>query len=120
METYVRPADGKGGRWQISTNGGSHPRWARNAKLLFFQNESGVMAAPYEVTNSFVPRSPKLFVKYVPPGAAGSFGFDVNADGTRLLVIHRPEDSDELAPGRKLTFLFNLPDELKRRLKAGE
>ena len=27
-ETYVRPFIGSGGKWQISTDGGSFPRWA--------------------------------------------------------------------------------------------
>ena len=35
-EIYVRPFPGPGGKWQISTEGGVAPRWARNGRELFY------------------------------------------------------------------------------------
>jgi serine/threonine-protein kinase len=45
-EVHVRPfTDVSGGRWQVSTGGGSRPLWARNGEELFYLNPSGDEAA---------------------------------------------------------------------------
>ncbi len=45
-EVYVR-AFPEGGTWQISTAGGSWPRWRRDGKELYFISPDGqLMAAP--------------------------------------------------------------------------
>ncbi len=36
LEVYVRPLSGSAGKWQISTTGGSYPRWRRDGKELFY------------------------------------------------------------------------------------
>lgn len=62
-EVYVRPfsppsedpAAGRSGRWQVSTAGGSYPRWSPNGKELFFLNPAlEMMAAPITFTGSAV------------------------------------------------------------------
>ncbi len=35
-QIYVRPFPGPGGKWQISTAGGTRARWSRNGKEIFF------------------------------------------------------------------------------------
>jgi eukaryotic-like serine/threonine-protein kinase len=35
-EVYVRPFPSGSGKWRISTNGGSQPRWSRDGKELFY------------------------------------------------------------------------------------
>jgi eukaryotic-like serine/threonine-protein kinase len=35
-EVYVRSYPGPGGKWQISTGGGSQPRWSRDGRELFY------------------------------------------------------------------------------------
>ena len=45
-EVYVVPFPGPGGKWQVSTSGGSFPRWRRDGKEIFFLNGGNtVMAA---------------------------------------------------------------------------
>ena len=36
LEVYVRPLSAAAGKWQISTGGGSYPRWRRDGKELFY------------------------------------------------------------------------------------
>ncbi|HUQ92469.1 MAG TPA: protein kinase [Bryobacteraceae bacterium] len=49
-EIYVRPFPGPGGRWQISTGGGSYPVWSRDGgQLLFKGPDDRVMRVGYSV-----------------------------------------------------------------------
>jgi eukaryotic-like serine/threonine-protein kinase len=50
VDVWVRPfPDVQGGRWQVSTEGGSQPLWARSGKELFFRDPSGaLMSVPVE------------------------------------------------------------------------
>ena len=55
FEIYVRPFPGPGGKWRISTGGGTYPRWSRLTHELLFLNPYDpnpvkVMAAPYSVS----------------------------------------------------------------------
>lgn len=55
-EVYVQPFPGPGGKWQISTDGGGAPEWARNGRELFYVSLAGklisVVSAPRSRTNS--------------------------------------------------------------------
>ncbi len=44
-EVYVRPVDGGKGKWQISSGGGTYPRWSRDGKEIFMGWESGTIRA---------------------------------------------------------------------------
>jgi Tol biopolymer transport system component/predicted Ser/Thr protein kinase len=37
LEVFVRPFPGPGGRWQVSSSGGIHPRWAATTHELLYQ-----------------------------------------------------------------------------------
>ena len=64
FEIYARPFSGPGGKWQISTEGGTEPVWARNGRELFYRNGDKMMAV--DVNQS---RDPGPF-----PTGAGSNG----------------------------------------------
>ena len=38
LEIYVQPFPSLEGKWQISTDGGGHPVWARNGQELFYRS----------------------------------------------------------------------------------
>jgi serine/threonine protein kinase len=53
---YVRPFPGPGGKWRVSTQGGTGPRWSTATHALMFLNPQGkVMFASYAVV---LPRRP--------------------------------------------------------------
>ena len=65
-QIYVRPFPGPGGQWQVSTVGGSQPRWRSDGKELFdVAPDSRLMAVPLSVgadnqTLEFVHPGPAL------------------------------------------------------------
>ena len=81
FEVYVQPFPATGARWQISTNGGTRPLWARKGGELFFRSGSRVMAVSVTAAVTFSSGPPrKLF--------EGEFAvpYDVGPDGQFLMV----------------------------------
>jgi len=109
-EVYVRPyPDVESGRWQISTNGGSHPVWRRDGRELFYfespgyqpQGRGALMAAPIETDGGFHPGSPQqLFANNFVIGQSTRPAYDVSLDGERFLML---TDADAGVPDRRDT-----------------
>ena len=112
-EVYVRPFPKvQGGRWQISTGGGTGPAWARSGKELFYVDAGGLlMAVPVQTTRSFgVGHAMRvLHTRYFTsdPFTGGIRNYDVSSDGQRFLMI-----KDTPAT---IVVVVNWLDELKRR-----
>lgn len=90
-EIYVRPfPNASGGQWMVSKGGGSHPRWRRDGKELFYLSAgSQLMAVDVSLSPTFQAGIPKaLFVAPISNGAggAGSTRYDVSPDGKRFLI----------------------------------
>ena len=43
-EIYVKPYPGPGGKWQVSTDGGTEPMWNRNSREIFYRTGAKMMA----------------------------------------------------------------------------
>ncbi len=89
FEIYVRPFPAvEQGRWQVSTDGGFEPRWARNGRELFFTIGGGgagpptILAASVQPGASFVAGKPAVVLKLP---VSSSFAYDVAPDGRFLL-----------------------------------
>ena len=50
LEVYVQPYPGPGGKWQISTEGGAEPVWARDGQELFYRSINGDRMMAVEIT----------------------------------------------------------------------
>jgi eukaryotic-like serine/threonine-protein kinase len=89
-EIYVEPVPGPGGRWQISTDGGEQPRWARNGREIFYRNGTRMMSATVQIQPTFAAARPvELFDrKFDRGGTVG--GYDVSQDG-QTFVMTRSE-----------------------------
>lgn len=96
QEVYVRSYPSGEHQVQISTDGGSQPRWSNDGTEIFYVRGDSLMATPFSYSNkpsAGVPK--KLFdlgglhaaVSGETPGVAS---FDVSPDGTRFLVRERP------------------------------
>ena len=91
LEVYVRPfPDVDGGKLQVSTEGGSEPRWARDGRTLFYI--SGGAPLPRLLWSAGVRNgpalsadTPKLLAKF---SSTVSIAYDVGADGRFL--FHQP------------------------------
>jgi serine/threonine-protein kinase len=118
-EVWVRPYPGPGGKWLISTGGGTTPTWSRTRRELFYTtNDQQIMVAPYAVVgDSFQAEKPRLwadahFVMRQRTGPTRSF--DLHPDGTRF-ALAAAETATQTRED-KLVFVFNFFDELRRRV----
>jgi len=61
FEVFVRPFPNTvAGRWQVSTQGGDAPRWARSGRELFFEGPNGdFMEVPVSPGATFNPGEPR-------------------------------------------------------------
>jgi Tol biopolymer transport system component/predicted Ser/Thr protein kinase len=87
FEIYVRPFPGPGGQWQVSTAGGTMPRWRKDGKELYYlAPDLKLMAAAAGAQGeTFTPGTPEaLFQTHMTPGNIRQ-QYDVTRDG-RFLV----------------------------------
>ncbi len=86
-EVYIRPFPGPGGKWQVSTNGGSHPRWRRDGKELFYLLDNLIMAADIELDATTVKvRGVTPLINFIPYVGVNGDIYDVTGDGKRFLL----------------------------------
>jgi serine/threonine protein kinase len=84
------------GKWQISSEGGSTPRWRRDGKELFYislDNAIIAVAAEGKGASFNVGHSQRLFVSAVAPISAP---YDVAPDGQRFVMNAAPEEDEPL------------------------
>ena len=123
-EIYVRPFPGvDGGRWQISTGGGTRPLWSKTGRELFYMNRDGVMTAvPVQVSSTtFSAGNPAtLFdTKYFSGGGVNGRTYDVSADGQRFLMIKESiSTTSSTATPASMVVVLNWFDDLKARVAA--
>lgn len=121
FEVYVRPFPNlDGGRWQVSTGGGTQAAWARNGRELFYRNEDALMAVSIRTEGGFVAGNPALLFRgqFVP--TLGGRNYDVSPDGRRFLMLKEAKTSETGEPQRaSLVVVANWTEELKRRVPAG-
>jgi eukaryotic-like serine/threonine-protein kinase len=122
-EIIVRPFPNVDtGRWQISTNGGTRPVWARSGRELFYDGirDVGITAVPITGGGTFTYGNPtKLFpttVGYYNSPAAGRT-YDVSPDGQRFLMIKDATESSRRSTANMIVVL-NWLDELRQRVAA--
>ena len=121
-EVYVRPFPGPGGKWQVSTGGGTYPKWSRNGKELFYRTaEEKIMVVTYTVSgDSFHADKPQLWS----PGqftdrGPGNYNFDLHPDGKRFAVLKTP-GTESAAAVNKVSFVLNFFDEISRKVQIGK
>jgi Tol biopolymer transport system component len=92
-EVYVKTFPGTGGKWQVSTEGGSRPFWSADGSTLYFvADDQRIMAADVEVDGGFRVGIPRLVFEYAFPLATGSI--TPWTDGDRFLAAEPVEAAD--------------------------
>lgn len=90
-EVFVRPFPNvNDGRWQVSTQGGSAPRWSRDGRELFFEDGStALFAVSVRTTPTFAAGAPRKILD----GGAGLAAsvvvpyYDQAPDGRQFLAV---------------------------------
>jgi serine/threonine-protein kinase len=115
FQVYVRAFPDTGGKWQISSAGGTYPMWSRSGRELFFESlDNRIMVAGYTVQgDAFFPAEPRLWSEKV---LANTVTFTRNVDlapsGKRIVALMPAEGGESQ---HHVVFLENFFDELRRR-----
>jgi eukaryotic-like serine/threonine-protein kinase len=85
-EVYVVAYGGGQGKWQVSTNEGSQPKWSKDGKELYFANDiSRVLSAvPVKEANGALQFGAAQPLVTTP--ATQQFIYDVSPDGKKILL----------------------------------
>ena len=117
QEIYVEPFPGPGGKWQISTDGGTEAVWNPDGKELFFRHKDQMMSVDITTQPTFSASKPKVLFQGDYALSAGTLAnYDVSKDGQRFLMVQ--EGADETEPTH-INMILNWFDELKRLAPAG-
>jgi Tol biopolymer transport system component len=124
-EVYVQPFPPSGGKWQVSSSGGSEPRWRGDGRELFFLNAQGatysMMSVDAQVTGAeFHPGIPKpLFTmrmvnsqgmpRVIAPNTISQL-YAVRRDGQRFFALVAQADIEPIS----ITVLTNWTTLLKK------
>jgi serine/threonine-protein kinase len=115
-EIFVRPFPNvSGGRWQLSTGGGTRPAWARSGREVFYLRSDGALVAvPVEggAGSLAVGVGKAIFQGPYFRGLSGRT-YDVSPDGQRFLMIRNAESTAEQRP-TQIVVVLNFFEELKR------
>ncbi|HSR42048.1 MAG TPA: hypothetical protein VLL48_07755, partial [Longimicrobiales bacterium] len=115
-ELYVRPFPNvDDGRWPVSSQGGTEPRWAPDGGELFYKSADGELVATRVSAGAegafVVAGSEVLFPVDAYYGYAFQPQWDVHPDGERFLMLRLPE-ADEA----RLVLVQNWDTELLERM----
>ena len=117
FEIYVRPfPNTAAGPWQVSTNSGLQPMWARNGNELYFVGaDNAFMSVPVDTNAATWPATTptKLFdVAGYLPSVTARRAYDVAPDG-RFLMIKSGDTTDQNTPA-SIIVVQNWLEELKQ------
>ena len=119
FEIYVRPfPEVNGGRWQVSTSGGTRPIWTRSGQRqeLFYVSPTGaIMGVEVARSPSWEATTPTLVVKegYFTNLNWWGRSYDVSPDGQRFLMIKEGGAEGTAAPA-SIIVVQHWIEELKR------
>jgi serine/threonine-protein kinase len=114
-EVYVRSFPSLDGKWQISTDGGIQPVWARSGREIFYRNGDKMMAVAIETQPVFRAEKPVLLFEGPFDGSEFATGpyYDVAPDGERFVMVQRDESW-----GTQVQVVLNWFSELQARVPA--
>jgi Tol biopolymer transport system component len=118
-EIYVQSYPGPGGKWQISTEGGTEPVWNPNGRELFYRSGDRMMAVDITTQPGFAASTPRMLFhgRYVQAPFPAS-NYDVSRDGQRFLML-KPSESAGTAP-TQINIVLNWFEELKQKVPTGK
>jgi eukaryotic-like serine/threonine-protein kinase len=119
-EVYVQPYPGPGGKWQISTEGGTETVWNPSGRELFYRSGDKMMAVDIATQPGFAAGKPRtLFEGRYEPGPLQIDNYDVSPDGQRFLML-KPSEQTSSSPLTQIVVVHNWFEELKRRVPTGK
>jgi serine/threonine-protein kinase len=119
-EVYAQPYPGPGGKYQISTEGGTEPVWNPKGKELFYRSGDKMMAVDVATQPSFSIGKPRMLFRgpYVPTTSTLPM-YDVSPDGQRFLMV-RAAEQPASSSLMQIVVVQNWTEELKRLVPTGK
>ena len=127
-EIYVRPSAGGAAKYQVSTNGGSFPRWRGDGPELFYLEGRGggpttgnLMAVDIGPSQaSFERGAPcplfdSLYLNFLHPPGSTYHAYAVSRDGRRFLIPRVPSASADDMAGAPVAVVLNWASALQHR-----
>jgi serine/threonine-protein kinase len=114
-EIYVQPYPGPGGKWLISTDGGTEPAWSHDGKELFYRRNGQMFAVSVQNTPAFSASRPRLLFEGPFATSDASRNYDVLPDGRFLMVR-----DDLVEMPRRLYVAMNWLEQLRARAAGGK
>jgi serine/threonine protein kinase len=115
FEIYVTSFPGAQGKWQVSSAGGTQPRWRGDTKELFYLAPDGkMMAVPVSAGANFDAGAPAaLFQAHAREFFATSeqVSYDVTKDGQRFLINTQVKNADT----HPMSVILNWDAEMKNK-----
>ncbi|MGH9581041.1 MAG: TolB family protein, partial [Terriglobales bacterium] len=110
-EIYVTAYPGGGRKWQVSTQGGTHPVWIADGTQIFYRQGDAMMAASVREAGEFTVSKPRqLFRGNYSYGMGISMAnYDVTRDGRRIVMVR-----DESSAQGSVQVALNWFEELRR------
>jgi hypothetical protein len=118
LEVYVRPfPQVNAGRWQVSTGGGTAPRWAHSGRELFFVSGTDIMVAPVTTSGGFAVGTPRrLFTGFGTQYLQGFIPYyDLSLDDSHFLMMGIPGGDSTRS---QLVTVENWLDDARAKLAA--
>jgi Tol biopolymer transport system component len=119
-EVFVRPfPDVNGGKWQVSSGGGSAPLWAHNGRELFYVRGANMYVVQIHPGPPFSAEPPRVLFAIPGRVRAGSpvrGTFAITPDDQRFLMV-RDNSWEDMAGAPTLVVVENFFEELRAKLK---
>jgi hypothetical protein len=119
-EVFVRPfPDVSGGKWQLSSGGGSAPVWAHNGRELFYVNDGKMNVVAIHPGPPFSAEAPRVLFSIpagVRAGALQRGTFAIAPDDQRFLMV-RDASWKAMAGTPTVVVVENFFEELRAKLK---
>ena len=117
-EVYVRPfPNSQGGRWPISSGGGSQPVWTRDGReLIYAVPANRLMGVSITGGGTFAASAPHVIVEVKRFFGTLARTYDVSPDGKRFLIIEEGEDTAATGAANMIV-VTNWLEDLKRLLR---
>ena len=113
FEIYLTRFPEPGGKWQVSTHGGTRPRWDRNGGKLFYTSDTELMEVDITTSPSLQLGTPRVLFQ---TGAVGMIlgrtsAFEVFPGGQRIIGTYAGVGEDK--PHLSIYVVENWPAEFK-------
>jgi eukaryotic-like serine/threonine-protein kinase len=116
FQVYVRPFPAvDGGRWQVSGEGGTLPKWSPNGRELFYVDSKMRLVSVAVQTGGAFSFGKTTVLFDVSDAASVLRNYDVAPDGSRFVVVK----STRTRGTPQLTVVENWFEELKQRVPVG-